>query len=582
MSALGAGLATPRPTGNVLLPAKGGANNQIPPVAVGSPQGVNPPGEISSGGKTPRGNKLPSPVKVATLARLLEEVSFPDSDYVVSGFSSGFLLGFEGPQLPLSANNNLSVNRNPDAALSKVKSEVELGRIAGPFPEIPLPNFKCSPLSLKEKSTPGKYRLLHNLSYPYDEQAVNFGIPSEASHLGYASVGDAITLINQHGLLYLAKADIKDAYRLVPLHPSCYNLLGFKLKGLYYYDKCLPMGASSSCKIFETISTALQAILASLYKVRFLVKMLDDFLFLGRSERECRYGLDSFIHLCGLLAIPLAEDKTVLPTRCVTFLGVNIDTVSQRISIPQEKIVSYASCLDSLLDCEDCSLKEFKSIIGKLQFTCLVIPAGRAFLRRMHDASMGKVSPFSRVRLSTGVKEDLRLWRSFLSDFNGRGLLSYGEPLSSPDLHMYSDSSLSGFGATLGTRFIVGTFPIAWKGRDIQTLELFPILGLVSTFADFLQGKSLIMHCDNLALVHILNNQTSKSPSVMTLLRPLVLILLRKKIVFRAVHIPGISNSLADMLSRQLAGPEVLHRFGMDKAPTPLPLAIRPESWNPW
>ena len=530
----------------------------------------------------PTGNSLPTPVKVATLARLLSEISFPNADFVVSGFRFGFKLGFEGPQIPLSANNNLSVNRNIDAAAEKVSSEVSLGRIAGPFLDIPLSNFKCSPLSLREKSTPGKYRLLHNLSYPYDEQSVNFNIPMEASHLGYASVGDAIDSINHHCLLYLAKADIKDAYRLVPLHPSCYNLLGFRLKGLYYYDKCLPMGASSSCKIFESISTALQAILCSLYKVRFLVKMLDDFLFLGRSEGECRYGLDSFIHLCGLLSIPLAEEKTVLPARSATFLGVNIDTLSQRVSIPAEKVSSYAACLDSLLARDYCSLKEFKSTIGKLQFTCLVIPAGRAFLRRMHDATRGKTSPFSRVRLGPGIKEDLCMWKEFLSGFNGRGLLAYEDPLSSPDLHMYSDSSLSGYGATLGTRFIVGKFPPSWEGLDIQTLELFPILGLVAAFKLRLAGLNLIMHCDNLALVHILNAQTSKSSTVMTLLRPLVLLLLENKILFRAVHIPGVENSLADMLSRQLASPEVLRRHGMDESPTPLPQDIRPENWNPW
>ena len=301
-----------------------------------------------------------------------------------------------------------------------------------------------------------------------------------------------------------------------------------------------------------------------------------------RFLRLCQYGLDCFIHLCGLLAIPLAEEKTVPPAQCVTFLGVCIDTLSQSVSIPVEKVASYVVALDALLMKGDCSLRDFKSLIGKLQFTCLVIPAGRAFLRRMHDATVGKTSPLSRVRLSPGVREDLKLWREFLAHFNGRGLLSYGDTLSSGDLHMFSDSSLSGFGATLGTHFIVGIFPASWAGLDIQTLELFPILGLVFTFGRVLAGKSLVMHCDNLALVHMLNNQTSKSSSVMKLLRPLVLLLLKSNIRFRAVHIPGVENSLADLLSRQLAGPEVLRRFGMDASPTQLHPDIHPETWNPW
>ena len=91
-----------------------------------------------------------------------------------------------------------------------------------------------------------------------------------------------------------------------------------------------------------------------------------------------------------------------------------------------------------------------------------------------------------------------------------------------------------------------------------------------------------MMHCDNLGLVHMLNKQTSKSSSVMVLLRPLVLCLLSNKILFRAIHIPGIENSLCDLLSRQRASADILRHYGMDDQPTPLPPDIRPENWCPW
>ena len=152
---------------------------------------------------------------------------------------------------------------------------------------LPSLTSRFPPFSLREKSTPGKYRLLHNLSYPYDDRAVNLNIPKEISKLSYASVSDAIKIINSLPQCYLAKADIAEAYRLVPLRPSCYNLLGFRLGGMYYFDRCLPMGASSSCSIFEKISDGLEFILKDTYKVQNVVKMLDDFLFLADTEEEC-------------------------------------------------------------------------------------------------------------------------------------------------------------------------------------------------------------------------------------------------------------------------------------------------------
>lgn len=44
----------------------------------------------------------------------------------------------------------------------------------------------------------------------------------------------------------MAKTDIKDAFRIIPVNPADYHLLGFSWDNEFYFDKCLPMGASSS------------------------------------------------------------------------------------------------------------------------------------------------------------------------------------------------------------------------------------------------------------------------------------------------------------------------------------------------
>jgi hypothetical protein len=62
------------------------------------------------------------------------------------------------------------------------------------------------------------------------------------------SIDTVIKLIKHFGRhCLMAKCDIEDAFRLVPIHPTDYHLLGFTWNNLYYYDRCLPMGASSSC-----------------------------------------------------------------------------------------------------------------------------------------------------------------------------------------------------------------------------------------------------------------------------------------------------------------------------------------------
>ena len=456
-------------------------------------------------------------------------------------------------------------------------SEVARGRIAGPFKAPPLENFKCSPLALREKTTPGKYRLLHDLSFPHNGESVNANIPEEHSKLKYASIRDAIAVINRYGRCYLAKSDIAEAYRIVPVHPSCYNLLGFKLANEYFYDRCLPMGVSSACKIFERFSSALKFILVSVYKVKHVVKLLDDFLFIGGTEAECRYALESFEHLCSITGVPLAHEKTVGPATSVTFLGVNLDTDSGHASIPVNKVTDYASAIEHTLQTRSLTLRELQSLTGKLNFTCCVITTGRCFLRRLYNsAPKGLSHPRTKVHISDETALDLELWKQFLSQYNGRTLLSFGEVRTSAELHMYSDSSKGGYGATFGDRFLTGQFPASWKAHDIQVLELYPIFLLVNMFREDLSNRAVVFHCDNISVVHALNKQTSRNLGVMKLLRPMVLLLLQNNISFKALHIPGKLNTICDELSRGQVPRETLQRFGLRAQPEPVPCHLRP------
>ncbi|XP_069176340.1 uncharacterized protein [Procambarus clarkii] len=203
-----------------------------------------------------------TPVDADALDALL--VGYPLRDYVVGGFRGGFLLGFEGVRTPLTSRNPQATTDLPHIVGPMLDKELSLGRIAGPF-EAPPPfkNFKCLPIALREKSTPGKYRLLHNLSYPYSPDSVNANIPRESTSVTYQSIHDAVTMVvSRSPGAHLAKCDIAEAFRIVPVHPSDYHLLGFSYGGKYYYEKMLSMGAAPSCRIFETFSSALQWILA--------------------------------------------------------------------------------------------------------------------------------------------------------------------------------------------------------------------------------------------------------------------------------------------------------------------------------
>ena len=75
-------------------------------------------------------------------------------------------------------------------------------------------------------------------------------------------------------------------------------------RGSYYYDKCLPMGASS-CQIFESLSTSLQWIMCSKFQASGMSHMLDDFFFIGPGDSPiCLNALEKFLTISEEADIP--------------------------------------------------------------------------------------------------------------------------------------------------------------------------------------------------------------------------------------------------------------------------------------
>ena len=189
---------------------------------------------------------------------------------------------------------------------------------------------------------------------------------------------------------------------------------------------------------------------------------------------------------------------------------------------------------------------------------------------------MGKSNPNSVITFPEWAKEDLLMWRTFLDGFNGITIYNALWKGSSKDLSFFSDACPIGFGGTFKRHFIQGKFPPEWRRENIAVLELFPIYALVHIFAPSLVNGRIIFHCDNESIVHILNNKTSKDPSIMTLLRPLVLTLMNNNIVFKSVHVPGVENVTCDRLSRFQADAAFLRNHGLEQTPTRVPTEISP------
>ena len=143
-------------------------------------------------------------------------------------------------------------------------------------------------------------------------------------------------------------------------------------------------------------------------------------------------------------------------------------------------------------------MKEVQSLNGLLNFACSVIVPGRAFLRRLIDLTIGVRSPKCSIRLTRSVKEDLKVWLSFLAQYNRKSLFLPDVWNNSDKLSLYTDAAGAiGFGAIFGNNWCYGSWPDNWIGKNIAILEFYPIVLSLSLWGDQLCNQCVLFFTDN-------------------------------------------------------------------------------------
>ena len=228
-----------------------------------------------------------------------------------------------------------------------LQKELERGVLFGPFqpgsvPEVAISRFGVIP----KEGQPGKWRLIVDLSHP-EGRSVNDDIKQEWCSLSYTRVEDLVVRLLELGPgALLAKLDVKRAYRIVPVHPDDRHLLEMKWNDQVFVEAALPFGLRSAPKIFNAVADGVEWI-AKQQGAGDLWHYLDDFIVCGPpNSPECGFSLQLMVDLCAYLGIPLEEKRFEGPTTCITFLRIEIDTVTEEVRLPRPKLLQLRVLLD--------------------------------------------------------------------------------------------------------------------------------------------------------------------------------------------------------------------------------------------
>ena len=139
----------------------------------------------------------------------------------------------------------------------------------------------------------------------------------------------------------LAKIDVEQAYQNFPVHPEDCYLLGMAWEGEVYVDAQLPFELRPAPMIFSAIADALEWIVYD-REISYCMHYLDDFSMVGPAESDfCERNLDILKSMCKDLGVPLKLGKVEGQATTLVFLGIQLDTVTGVMSLPQRKLEQY-------------------------------------------------------------------------------------------------------------------------------------------------------------------------------------------------------------------------------------------------
>jgi len=342
--------------------------------------------------------------------------------------------------------------------------------------------------------------------------------------------------------------DLKDAYWHVPVHRAFQKFLGFAIERQRYKFLVLPFGLNVAPLIFTRISRAVLKLLR-LRGVSVLA-YLDDWLVWAPSFKECQEVARTVLALLKKMGFLINDGKSrLMPAQKFTWLGLQWHTKSAQLDLPQKSRKDVLRHVRRFVERPVSSRRCLERVLGKLQFASVVDPVCKTLLKEANRSWI----KFARKGLrDLKVKTPPSLAKFFKKWFLGASLkrkVLWRPP--SPSLDVHTDASLSGWGfhssdGNSGS----GKWSPTFQRLHINVLELATVYIAINALHPP-PGSHIRVHADNMTTVHCINRKgSSKSPALNSWILSLGLLLRRSNLFLTAFHVAGVSNVVADALSR--------------------------------
>lgn len=350
---------------------------------------------------------------------------------------------------------------------------------------------------------------------------------------------------------FLGKIDLSQAYFHIPIKESHRRFLAFVYQGELYRMTSLPFGLSSAPLAFSRISKWIAGVFRE-KGMRVLV-YLDDFMFAHQDPSVLEDQISYAVSLLQSLGWCINFEKSVLrPRKRLEFLGIEWDTSTNKVILPEEKIVRLLNDLERVMRKRRWSWRIGSSLIGRLVFAALVVPLGRLHTRNIQRAGLrlSQDHPNLLRPLPPQAANDCHWW---ILNVRRTGRIFVPDPT----IFVTTDASDVGWGAQIGNCHLSGRWTAEQALWHINRKELFAVFITLRKCRDTVEGHSVMIQSDNRTVVSYLRNQGgTRSAALLEETRKILLLAEALSVTIHSFYLPGRYNSIADCLSREKKLPD--------------------------
>ena len=156
-------------------------------------------------------------------------------------------------------------------------------------------------------------------------------------HFKMDTVETALKLMTEN--YYMTSLDLKNAYYSIPIAEEHQKYLEFVWNNQLYAFTCLPMGLSSSPRIFTKLMKPFFTTLRSKFGYKY-INYIDDSLYFGDTYKECEQITLTAAQLLTSVGFTIHPEKSaVQPTLVIEYLGFLLNSTKMTVKLIDKKAI---------------------------------------------------------------------------------------------------------------------------------------------------------------------------------------------------------------------------------------------------